>query len=902
MLLTIDENREICKGDDAGLWFENKFYKAQPEKNGRIVIPYEKSFASGRAILVNNGFAQLTEFKRLTESYSLNVGYFVLNESLIMGNEAKILVRPVLKINDRPCTLRALKDIVIKVTTTSYIDNIPITKLFEDPKVNDNNEILLTFQVPPNLEYVTITFDAKVRNISHQRLDHLSHSYNLSMRTHKESCNYYDDYLRKLNGEYYYYLLGKNGEPIEGASIYVNLSHALQTAAIISGTAITDEEGKVNLGALENITRIDISLNQTNMLLYRSEWTLPQKSESVVYPSSLNILEDEVIEIPFPGGKFNSNTFALTRYNSQGNIIEELFDKASLEKDEEFGCYNVAIRDLEFGHYSIELKEIGVLIDLCVHNGVYWESDSFILKQHSIVEKRDCANFIRISKPKLIKEGQEETKTKGGEELKSSVAAEEESKRKSRLKFKIKGYKSSPRVHVYGVTFLPNSVLGHFKEHERLTKQDVSLDVFEFAKWKNAYLSNRELGDEFRYVFERRFLERYIGNTLDRPQLVLKRTKVRDTQFDQESITSGGNYNNTVTETYATQTTQNNPFMGGDSFGNTAPMYKQQVAAGAYTNCGPELRTGLFGIGSQPLYVAPTQYKSFLNFLQNPAFIAENLHPDADGNIEIEFEAEKYSSVLILAVDEQTCSHSFVDLHATQEHISRRDLSLTDPLDVDKFYNEVRNAENSKKDEKLIIDDITSTDYIIIDSLEKVKTVQVEIRKSKYLNITSNDLNFLLRWDSLSEDEKLKKYNRYICHETNLFIYFKDREFFDKVIKPFITNKLQKTFVDLYLLGNEEEVIEYAQIEKFLLLNAFEKCLCIEVVNKTQPETAQKLAERVLIESETFELNKSQQTLIFDTVLNLNKLQGGNINLDDLQSESDSEAHPPQNSKSIFSC
>lgn len=83
------------------MWFQNKFFKANPEKNGRIVIPYEPSPASGKAILVNNGFAQLAEFNRLTENYTLNVAYFVLNESIVMGNEAKVLLRPVLKVNDR---------------------------------------------------------------------------------------------------------------------------------------------------------------------------------------------------------------------------------------------------------------------------------------------------------------------------------------------------------------------------------------------------------------------------------------------------------------------------------------------------------------------------------------------------------------------------------------------------------------------------------------------------------------------------------------------------------------------------------------------------------------------------------------------------------------------------------
>ena len=56
--------------------------------------------------------------------------------------------------------------------------------------------------------------------------------------------------------------------------------------------------------------------------------------------------------------------------------------------------------------------------------------------------------------------------------------------------------------------------------------------VFPFAIWKNFFMSNRELSDEFRYVFDRRFAERYQGNTLERPKLILKRTLLGQTQVD----------------------------------------------------------------------------------------------------------------------------------------------------------------------------------------------------------------------------------------------------------------------------------------------------------------------------------------------------------------------------------
>lgn len=55
-------------------------------------------------------------------------------------------------------------------------------------------------------------------------------------------------------------------------------------------------------------------------------------------------------------------------------------------------------------------------------------------------------------------------------------------------------------------------------------------------------MSNRELSDEFRYVFDRKYAERALGNTLDRPKLLLKREFVQTTQIVQEELRGGQQY------------------------------------------------------------------------------------------------------------------------------------------------------------------------------------------------------------------------------------------------------------------------------------------------------------------------------------------------------------------------
>ena len=72
------------------------------------------------------------------------------------------------------------------------------------------------------------------------------------------------------------------------------------------------------------------------------------------------------------------------------------------------------------------------------------------------------------------------------------------------MKFKINDFKKDCRVHFYAFTFMPTNVFEMYK-HLMANQSAVSLSIFRFHKWTNFYLSNRKLGDEFRYVFDRKY-------------------------------------------------------------------------------------------------------------------------------------------------------------------------------------------------------------------------------------------------------------------------------------------------------------------------------------------------------------------------------------------------------------
>ena len=125
-------------------------------------------------------------------------------------------------------------------------------------------------------------------------------------------------------------------------------------------------------------------------------------------------------------------------------------------------------------------------------------------------------------------------------------------------------------------------------------------------------------------------------------------------------------------------------YMYDDMCQNIAPMAYAQAEwlnyRGNYDYCG-------YNYGGSSL-----GYKSFQNFLSNSACVISNILPDEKGKIEWWFDSYKYSTILILAVDDNTVTESSVDVLTALDKIEKRDFSLSNPLDPSKYYNEMRNS------------------------------------------------------------------------------------------------------------------------------------------------------------------------------------------------------------------
>lgn len=193
-----------------------------------------------------------------------------------------------------------------------------------------------------------------------------------------------------------------------------------------------------------------------------------------------------------------------------------------------------------------------------------------------------------------------------------------------------------------------------------------------------------------------------------------------------------------------------------------------------------------------------------------------NLAPNGEtGEVTFSANLKPYSQLFIVAVDLNSVAQRQVDLEAIQL-TQKRDLSLAKPLtssdDATKGFTESRTTLELTKDEAHTIEDITSTEIQLIDDLKKVQGVLEELMRSNgYLHsagIFKELTPVFIKWPSLdSDEEKTKLFYKHLSHEFNFFLKRKDTAFFEKIVRPFLVCKMEKQFMDLYLLDRHEALV-----------------------------------------------------------------------------------------------
>ncbi|MEZ6093666.1 MAG: hypothetical protein R3C03_05450 [Pirellulaceae bacterium] len=305
-------------------------------------------------------------------------------------------------------------------------------------------------------------------------------------------------------------------------------------------------------------------------------------------------------------------------------------------------------------------------------------------------------------------------------------------------------------------------------------RHDLEPTTFVHGQKRNAFAAGRVIGDEFRYVLDRQTSVRFPGNMLQRPTLLLNPWSLGPTENRDQNLEDSSLF---------AQSPQP-PAMNADR------------------------RSGAHGASSL------NQDFANLDFLADGTVSLLNLKPDENGRIRInkaDLNGKQHLTIVIadlFSVVKRTAS-------LPESAVRVRDLRLKSALSNDTPVSKQKKIEILDAGKPFRIKDVLTAKFQVYDDLGDVFRYYEALGNSQLA-----EWRFLLNWGNATQEQKEKWYSEYACHELNFFIYQKDREFFDKSIKPFLENKYQKTLVDRWLL--EEDLTRYLRPEEFSRLNAFE--------------------------------------------------------------------------------
>lgn len=327
-------------------------------------------------------------------------------------------------------------------------------------------------------------------------------------------------------------------------------------------------------------------------------------------------------------------------------------------------------------------------------------------------------------------------------------------------------------------------------------------------------IDSRELGDEYRYVFDRALTEAQLGNSLDRPSLLNKRLFNRKTQIDEENLRSGGQFQalNEAPQMMMQQQMiqpkamymQQNVMMSHEA--DFMPM-NARMYGGHHGNFG-----GGGGGRHTRQYHTQDSITDYQNFLKDAPLVSFNQKPDANGQITFkDAKLANYSNLQVIVLDDSSVMQSSFNLKANNEP-NKRDLVLKKSLNETKGLTQSRRVQNLQTGEQDHIEDYTSSEIMIVDDLNKVHKILTEIGNLRYADRSNEDKwkklwNMMRLWPTLNQDRKNFFFSEYYSHEVNYFIKKRDKAYFDSTVKPFLQSKMEKSFVDLYLLDQDEQIM-----------------------------------------------------------------------------------------------
>lgn len=737
-ITVIGEDNQPAK--KPSVWFGGREYRPDPEsKTGAIILPFSNQPGPGQIVLTDGDFATLETLEVPSENYSLQAGFHIDRENLLPGRKAKLAVRPDFRVNGQPASAKSLQKVKLVVRSidrkgTESVTEVPDFKLFDD------RESLHEIRVPERLMGLTVELRAQIEKISEggKTVD-LTASRAYALNGIDNTGEVAELHLSQIGGEFFLEALGKTGEPLADRAVSVSLKHR-DFNNPIQFTLKTNQQGRIGVTTLLDHEQLSA---QGDGFRQRT-WNLADFRAKNRVPASLHAKAGEIVRLPFAATELAPGALAFLETRA-GLFVANEFPKASL-KD---GVVEVA--GLAPGDYVAYLRGSEERIDIRV-TASQAEHTGYALA---------AWRHLEIKNPRPLQ-----------------IASLDQ--RADKLVLRLVNADPLTRVHLAATRFLPEFPLAS------LGRPNISEPVaIRRGSSEALYLSGRDIGEEYRYILERRAAKKFPGNLSPRPELLLNPWALRDTATAIDEAAAGEEY----------QKKQD------------AAMSKRLAAESA---------------PGQPVNrPEPGEVTPNLNFLRDQAPVVFNLVPDENGLVTIDRkDLGDRQHVHVLAVNAANAAYRTLSL-AEGEGTAIRDLRLTRHLDPATHFSQRQKATILREGQSLTLPDARSSELETYDTLASVYAVLSAVNGGGEPAFA--EFSFLLDWPNLSAERKREQYSKYACHELNFFLSRKDPAFFAETVRPYLANKRHKTFMDDYLIG--ADLAPYALPWQFGRLNTVERIL-----------------------------------------------------------------------------
>jgi len=827
-------------------------------------------------------FASLSTFSHLSDHYALSANFFVDRESLLSSTRAPLLVRANLSLHgERLPAARLLQRTSLRIEMSDD-EGTPSTQVVEPFELSDEAESVHQISVPANLASITFTLTGEVVRQSNGEKQELSCSESFTMNA-QERTHFMEDFYIKFGrggrmrksgdsmedvgdapasaagddgeeGCYALYCLGKSGEPIRGRQVRLRLQHQYLTQWVGEQPwleLVTDERGCIRLGPLRYVTSLSLTPVGSNARTtpQRNEWSLSptahQGSGSFVQAAQKHrfvLQQGSDLSIPLTSAVGDVSSEALLAETQNSGALVHFLPVAQHVTLVRSGTEcALRVSGLRAGRYTLVCKR-------ALWASRYWHSwtlhvvDGPLLMNEYLMDRRTRA-FLQTDAAHVRRQGRLQI---------LSARQEDAAAKEKEVVIRLAGVTASTRIHVVASDFHPQRSM-----QECFGQGGPTPDgrVLLYSVSSSAYLKPKRLGDEVNYILARKLAGERVGNMLPRPSLLLHERVKQGTNFEAEPTLSAG-------EAYSSADMPCPPppaaamamcaapltSRGGFAYGAAADAMPHQfmraeMKRSARGGGGDDEQAAQSSVGIVDYDGGAPNGRVQLEFLSSPSVVLANLRVDPTSQsvrIPVSAFAASHNVLSIVALDStgQVASLRYAlkdasksvpveqSVDGMQLDAAYRDTRLLPGLDSSRPFSEHHLISCLPAGGELLVVDAASSTVESYEHLGEYWALLRSLASSNgrgHLVSEMTKMDFLLRWAESSLEARDAFYGEHACHEVNLFLYFKDRPFFDRVVRTSLANKLAKSFVDLYLLGGDlRAFMAPARFEK---LNTFERLL-----------------------------------------------------------------------------